>query len=185
MSDREILRQLTSALNYLHKANIVHRDIKPKNILISITQKYPNIKLADFGISKILKREKFDFTNTNKKIPKGTTGYMPPEIYESDRFDFKVDIFALGCIFGSTLSGGKHPFGKERDRIYQIKERNGIILTINHLKKVYRNDYVFQLIKSMVRHEPIKRPKAGKILQNRFFSIDPVIIIINLFCIDP
>jgi len=50
------------------------------------------MKLADFGLAKLLKFHKEDFTNTNVANPTGTKGWMAPEVYESNRFDFKVDI---------------------------------------------------------------------------------------------
>jgi len=86
------------------------------------------MKLADLGISKILQAGKHDFTNTNLTDPTGTKGWMAPEVYESNRFDFKVDIWALGCIFGYTLSGGKHPFGEDPDnRSVQIKTKKPML----------------------------------------------------------
>lgn len=52
-------------------------------------------------------------TNTHINNPWGTTGYISPEVYKSNRVDFKVDIFALGCIFGSMMSnGGRYLLGK-------------------------------------------------------------------------
>lgn len=72
-SDREILGQLAQGLAHLHKKKIVHRDIKPSNILVFAPPSsddanfmgFPLMKLADFGLSKILKADKKDFTNTN------------------------------------------------------------------------------------------------------------------------
>ena len=55
---------------------------------------------------------------------------MAPEVYESNRFDFKVDVWALGLIFGYTLSGGKHPFGDDLiTRIDRIKKKEPMVLT--------------------------------------------------------
>jgi len=112
--EREILRQVTRGLAHLHKLKIVHRDIKPANLLIFVpTDEFNNkplMKLADFDISKMLKANiNMDFTNTSLTNPSGSRGWMAPEVYQSHRFDFKVDVWALGLIFGFTLSGGKHP----------------------------------------------------------------------------
>ena len=84
--EREILRQVTGGLAHLHEKKIVHRDLKPTNILISIPSENPSkpvMKLADFGISKMLKPGKDDFTNTSVTNPNGTRGWMPPEVFES------------------------------------------------------------------------------------------------------
>ena len=104
----EMLFQVTRGLAHLHGLNIVHRDLKPNNILIFVPNDHgaePLIKLADFGISKGLNTGRDDFTNTSVTNPSGTRGWMAPEVYKMQRFDLKVDIFPLGCIFAYTLSG--------------------------------------------------------------------------------
>lgn len=105
LNDKMMLYQVTDGLAYLHQCKIVHRDIKPQNILISRTGE--QMKLADFGISRALKtNDKIDFTNTNVTNPHGTKGWVAPELYHNKRYDFKADIFPLGCVFAYTLSGG-------------------------------------------------------------------------------
>ncbi len=115
------------------------------------------MKLADFGLSKVLNNEKGDFTNTSLGNPSGTRGWMAPELYKSIRYDSKVDIFALGCIFGYTLSGGKHPFGDDPfDQEFE--------------DPIYSKDRVaYDLILSMVDMEPTKRPTVQKVLKHIFF----------------
>jgi len=153
--EKEILRQVTRGLAHLHEKKIVHRDIKPTNILIFLISEdrtKPVMKLADFGISKMLKSDKDDFTNTSVTNPNGTRGWMPPEVYELDRFEFSVDIWALGCIFAYILSGGKHPFGENADeRIARIRKAGSMVLIKEDLKDTYReNPFVFELLKSML-----------------------------------
>ena len=77
-NEREILLEITGGLAHLHELKIVHRDIKPNNILISESpsKNEPQIKLADFGISKILQEDMLviDFTNTSMTNPSGSVG---------------------------------------------------------------------------------------------------------------
>lgn len=171
INDIEILHQVTQGLAHLHSKNVVHRDIKPTNILIFVTQsqKRPKVKLADFGISRILKTGREDFTNTSVTNPKGTRGWMGPEVYECDRFDFSVDIWALGLIFAYTLSkGNKHPFGDEsNERIFRIKRKEPMLMVQEDLKVPYSRDGVaFRLIQSMLEMDPSKRPTATDILRH-------------------
>ena len=81
--------QICYALEYLHKNNIIHRDIKTCNILVSHNN---YIKVGDFGVSKILKKGKLASTVI------GTPVYMSPEIINSNLYDHKIDIWSLGCV---------------------------------------------------------------------------------------
>lgn len=190
-SDWQILYQATQGLAHLHRKGIVHRDIKPTNILVFVipSANDPQIKLADFGISKILKIGKSDFTNTSATNPAGTRGWMAPEVYLLDRFDFKVDMFALGCIFGYALSkGNKHPFGDDNNaRISRIRQKQGILLTQKELKAPHSiDDVAIKLIQSMLETESEKRPTAKDVLKNVFFVTDSVglistFIVYNIF----
>ncbi len=175
--ERDILRQLTTGLAYLHNLGFVHRDIKPTNILIYLLDKYnettrPQIKLAGFGLCRILKTDKRDFTNTNLTRPSGSEGWIAPELYQSMRYDYKVDIFPLGCIFGYVLSGGKHPFGDHPiKRSFMIMEKMPIQMKAEDLKEPYSCSHVaLELIESMVDMIPERRPTANQILDHSFFS---------------
>tara|TARA_Y100000590_G_scaffold469729_1_gene659378 strand:+ start:3375 stop:4364 length:990 start_codon:yes stop_codon:yes gene_type:complete len=85
--------QISSGVEYLHRNNIIHRDIKTSNILI--TNKY-NLLLSDFNTCKILPKQ--DFINKNRHTQIGTLFYMSPELINNSKYDFTVDIWALGCV---------------------------------------------------------------------------------------
>ena len=175
-NEKEILFQVTQGLAHLHSLNIVHRDIKPQNILIFVPDGHgvePLVKLADFGISKGLNTDREDFTNTSVMNPSGTRGWMAPEVYQMERCDCKVDIFPLGCIFAYTLSGGKHPFGDDQDkRLLRIKRKEPMLMVKEHLKESYSRDGVaFELIKSMLEMDPYKRPSTENVLNSTFFHV--------------
>ena len=172
---RDVLYQVTIGLAHLHKLNIVHRDIKPSNILFKSTEgNSPQMKLADFGLCRVLKAGKKDYTNTDVDNPSGTRGWMAPELDESERYDTKVDIFPLGCVFAYTLTGGKHPFGDEAlSRSLRIRNKEGMLLTLDHFtNKKSDQDFraAFYLIRSMVEMDPAKRPTAEQALHHVFFS---------------
>ena len=111
LSPREALQivpQICEALQFAHDEGIVHRDIKPENILL---YKKGRVKIADFGIAKILSgAPEADLTSTKGAI--GTPHYMAPEQMEKPTtVDHRADIFSLGVVFYEMLTG-ELPLGK-------------------------------------------------------------------------
>ncbi|KAG5928105.1 hypothetical protein E4U42_001266 [Claviceps africana] len=104
---RKVFLQLFQGVKYLHDRNIVHRDIKPENILL--TDKNLTVKLADFGLSKIVGESKFTTTLC------GTPSYVAPEILADSRnreYTKAVDIWSLGVVLYICLCGFP-PFSDE------------------------------------------------------------------------
>ena len=102
---------------------------------------------------------------------------MPPELFIKELFDFKVDVWALGCIFAYTLSGGKHPFADDNKRVIRIMNKKPMVLGQKDFKKPYSNDpSIFLLIKSMVSVEPVNRPEITDVLKSVFLLKDKVCI---------
>ncbi|KAA0201534.1 hypothetical protein HAZT_HAZT005426 [Hyalella azteca] len=94
---RGIACNLVSALYYLHSHRIVHRDIKPQNILLTESG---TAKLCDFGFSK-----KMEINTYVLESIKGTPLYMAPELIEQQPYDQKADLWSLGCILFELLTG--------------------------------------------------------------------------------
>ena len=112
LSSAEALRivpKICEALQYAHEQGIVHRDIKPENILLA---KSGRVKIADFGIAKILDLGPGDLSLTRAKDVVGTPHYMAPEQLENPReVDHRADIYSLGVVFYEMLTG-ELPLGK-------------------------------------------------------------------------
>ncbi len=100
-----IITQLASALLYAHDMGIIHRDIKPQNILID--ERTSIAKLADFGVAKA---PWTGLTQEGNSI--GSPGYMSPEQIDGSKIDFRSDLFSLGIVLYELITG-KHPFIKE------------------------------------------------------------------------
>jgi len=98
---KSIVIQIASALEYAHKIGIVHRDVKPANIMI--LENYV-VKIADFGIARLPKSE---LTRTGEIL--GTPNYMSPEQITGTPADHRVDLFSLGIILYQILTG-ERPF---------------------------------------------------------------------------
>jgi serine/threonine protein kinase len=80
----------------MHTNKIVHRDLKPQNVFVDSDM---NLKIGDFGISRIL-----DHTAQHCQTSAGTPSYMAPEIVDSQEYNFKADIWSLGCIIWEICS---------------------------------------------------------------------------------
>jgi tetratricopeptide (TPR) repeat protein len=105
----QIIPQICEALQYAHDEGIVHRDIKPENVLLD---KKGRVKIADFGLAKILGREPQDFHLTGAGQVMGTPHYMAPEQVEHPQeVDHRADIYSLGVVFYEMLTG-ELPLGK-------------------------------------------------------------------------
>ena len=168
---REILRQITSGLQHLHSRKITHRDLKPSNVLISCPSSgnvRPQMKLANFGI--LRRAYASDLSKISLWKLSGSKGWMPPETYTSDFFTYEMDVFALGCLFGYTLNGGRHPFGVEKDeRIIRIKYGQPMTMLARDLLNLNGAVIVFQLIRLMVSAEANRRPTVSEVLKHNFF----------------
>ncbi len=96
------------ALDAAHKQGLIHRDVKPGNILIDINKK---VMLTDFGIAKVLDGEE-DLTSEN--IMMGTAKYLSPEQVRGDNLDARADLYSLGLVMYECLAG-KVPFVGKND----------------------------------------------------------------------
>ena len=99
----KLLAPIARALAYAHEHNLIHRDVKPSNILITSTG-IP--KLADFGIAKMLEMEEtMDLTGTSVGV--GTPWYMSPEQGRGQQIDHRTDVYSLGIVFYELVTGRK------------------------------------------------------------------------------
>ncbi|HAB10066.1 MAG TPA: hypothetical protein DCE47_00085 [Planctomycetaceae bacterium] len=98
-SVRKILGQLVQGLGYAHDSEIIHRDIKPGNVMIT---RDGQIKLMDFGLAKPT-----NATSSDDRVLVGTPGYMAPELLTGGEPGPASDLFAMGCLAVELLDGTK------------------------------------------------------------------------------
>jgi serine/threonine protein kinase len=89
---RCIMKHLLLALEYIHGKKIMHRDLKPENIVFKTSGEYSSLKIVDFGLAEYEGGGKMIYSRC------GTPGYVAPEIFKTEGYDSKCDIFSAGCI---------------------------------------------------------------------------------------
>ena len=104
-----IVPKICEALQYAHEKGVLHRDIKPENILLDANGR---VKIADFGIAKLVGEDKPSVTLTGTGTALGTPHYMAPEQLEKPGdIDHRADIYSLGVVFYEMLTG-ELPIGR-------------------------------------------------------------------------
>jgi ABC-type transport system substrate-binding protein/class 3 adenylate cyclase/tRNA A-37 threonylcarbamoyl transferase component Bud32 len=106
----KLLGQVAGALDAAHGLGLVHRDVKPANVLIGAGEE-EHAYLCDFGLAK---HASTVASLTGERAFVGTISYVAPEQIESGRVDARADVYALGCMLFECLTGGP-PFDREGD----------------------------------------------------------------------
>ncbi|XP_059351964.1 serine/threonine-protein kinase/endoribonuclease IRE1-like [Daphnia carinata] len=170
----EVFRQLATGLAYIHSKKLIHRDIKPHNILI---MRRPGkhqeiiIKWADFGLAKSVNEKGYHSWSGVR----GTRNWWAPEVLkklinennaETKQFwgTVKSDVFVLGLVFGFIFLKGEHLFGSDETEIPMNIIRNDPANMKNidgELRKYYEDD----LLKKMLENDPEKRMKSAEIVK--------------------
>ncbi len=105
----QIIPQICEALQFAHDEGIVHRDIKPENVLLD---KKGRVKIADFGLARILGLDAKELRLTGTQDVMGTPHYMAPEqLQHPQEVDHRADIYSLGVVFYEMLTG-ELPLGR-------------------------------------------------------------------------
>ena len=177
-----LTRDLIGGLHALHEEDILHLDIKPENILFDTQAPDANIKITDFGLSRMLEGESIDapmptlqemeqkivqfFENgiLNRERLRGTVGYMSPELILCGHCSKATDIFAAGVVLYILLCG-RPPFHSKSNREVLERTCRGQY-TMNGPQWSDVSEEAKDLVRRMLVVDPSKRITAGDILKH-------------------
>jgi tetratricopeptide (TPR) repeat protein len=154
-----ILRDVTKALAYAHARNIVHRDIKPDNVLLS----GGTAVVTDFGIAKALSASRTAGTGatlTSIGTSIGTPAYMAPEQVAGDpNLDHRVDLYALGCMAQELLTG-RAPFADRTPQKMLAAHLSESAISVSALRPDCPPGLA-SLVSQLLRKDPADRPASA------------------------
>ncbi|XP_072042059.1 uncharacterized protein [Amphiura filiformis] len=161
------MEQLLHILKYVHGQQVVHKDLKPENVLVTAEGR---LLLIDWGLSKIIRRGCLD----SDQNPEGTQHYMSPEVAKSESYDFGADIWSTMCICIHLISGYP-PWMRRCQNVpflfFVIGEKSPPLEDIPE----NTNDEVKDLLVRGLTVDRVQRPSASQLLQHSAFNLTHVL----------
>eukprot|EP01118_Nematostelium_gracile_P002318 TRINITY_DN1254_c0_g1_i3.p1 TRINITY_DN1254_c0_g1~~TRINITY_DN1254_c0_g1_i3.p1 ORF type:complete len:304 (-),score=59.35 TRINITY_DN1254_c0_g1_i3:174-1085(-) len=164
------LRQITTAVQYLHSKGIVHRDIKPENLLYVSNDKDSDIKLGDFGLAK---EAESNGRAALKASMSGTTAYCAPERLSQEQESKAVDIWSIGCILYFLLYGVPPFYSNKEDEEECEDEIFDSVIEANVTFPEHKNisNQAKDLILRLLEKDPTRRLTAEEVLVHPWIKV--------------
>ncbi|CAI0469846.1 unnamed protein product [Linum tenue] len=158
---RHFMRQLAAGLQVLQEKHLIHRDLKPQNLLLSSHEETPLLKIGDFGFARSLTH------NELAKTLCGSPLYMAPEIIQNKKYDAKADLWSVGAILFQLVTG-RPPFqGNSQFQLFQnILMSTELQFPEGALEKLHPN--CVDLCRSLLRKNPVERLTFLEFFNHKF-----------------
>jgi len=156
-----LVSKMVSAIDYLHDRNIVHRDLKPENLLLKDPDNINEVKIADFGLSKII-------GGSALMTACGTPGYVAPEVLNAAGYDKEVDLWSIGVITYILLCGFPPFYNENLPELFEQIMNAEYDFPEDYWKDISENAKDF--IRKLLIVDPKKRLTGKTALQHPWLS---------------
>ncbi|KAI4355327.1 hypothetical protein L6164_004110 [Bauhinia variegata] len=162
---RHFMRQLAKGLQVLQEKHLIHRDLKPQNLLLATGEATPLLKLGDFGFARSLTPQGLADTLCGSPL------YMAPEIIQNQKYDAKADLWSVGAILFQLVTG-RPPFdGNSQLQLFQ-NILTSTELQFPHVALKELHPDCLDLCRSLLRQNPVERLTFKEFFDHKFLQ-DP------------
>ncbi|KAK4345677.1 hypothetical protein RND71_035853 [Anisodus tanguticus] len=159
---KHFMQQLASGLKILRENNLIHRDLKPQNLLLSATDDNSTLKIADFGFARSLQPRVLAETLCGSPL------YMAPEIMQLQKYDAKADLWSVGAILFQLVTG-KTPFtGNNQIQLLQNIVKSTKLQFPLDAKNL--NPHCVDLCQKLLRRNPVERLTFEEFFNHPFLA---------------
>ncbi|GAA2375354.1 serine/threonine-protein kinase [Streptomyces cuspidosporus] len=162
----DIARKICAALVAAHRARIVHYDIKPSNVMLTADG---GVKVVDFGIAGFAHTHTFTVASTTELTPAGTALYGAPEQFLDERGDERSDLYALGGVL-FTLLTGQPPFTGKSGLSVIRRKLDEEAPALNRLRPD-TPEAVNRLVSELLQRDPARRPQTAEAVHERLTEL--------------
>lgn len=156
-----IARKLLVALAYMHERNIIHRDLKLENIMLTSVDEEADVKIVDFGFAS-------EMTPKNLQVFCGSPGYVAPEILHKQPYTSKVDVYGVGIVLFIILSGNSPFFARTAEETLARNREGRIKFDATYWAEI--SDDARDFVRMLTEFEPEARPNAIEALKHRWIQ---------------
>jgi serine/threonine protein kinase/beta-lactam-binding protein with PASTA domain len=154
----DLLEPIVCALAAAHDAGLVHRDVKPENVLLGDRGK---VKVADFGLAKAISSQTQTAT---QGLLIGTVSYLPPELVTSGHTDARSDVYSAGVVLFELLTGRKPHSGETPIQVAYAHVHHDVPPPSAHAPRGTVPPYLDALVARATARDPALRPPDGRVL---------------------
>ncbi|KAI4904292.1 hypothetical protein NFI96_010883 [Prochilodus magdalenae] len=157
---KRLLRQILEGVSFLHKNNVVHLDLKPQNILLTCNNPFGDIKIVDFGLSRMM--------SNNQEIREimGTPEYVAPEVLNYEPISTATDMWSIGVLAYVMLTGISPFLGDDKQETFLNISQINISYAEEELERL--DKAAIHFIKSLLIKEPQDRATAEECLKHQW-----------------